>query len=606
MSSAPLKRFIHDLKRSHRCGSLRPAQVGETVVVMGWVQNRRDHGGCVFIDLRDREGIVQVVFDPQVDAEAHRLAGNLRSEWVLGVQGQVRSRGGNVNPRLPTGSIEVAAGRLEIFAEAKTPPFQIEDSIDTAEDVRLKYRYLDLRRPTLQRNLMWRHRFNQVVRQTLDEDGFLELETPFLIKSTPEGARDYVVPSRVNPGHFFALPQSPQLFKQLFMVSGYDRYFQITRCFRDEDLRAERQPEFTQIDLEMSFCSQQDVQLVVEKLLSRAFSTLLQVDIKPPFARLTYDESMARYGVDAPDVRFGLELVDLCEDLTGSTFKVFSEALGNGGVVKGINVTGVGDLSRKDLDECTEFVKIYNARGLAWAKIKEGGQWQSPIAKFLTDAERSAINKTLKLQPGDVAVFVADTLAVANAALGNLRKHLAKTRNLVAAGTHAFCWVTDFPMFEYDAAQKRHFAAHHPFTAPRPEDRHLLQSDPGRAKAQAYDITLNGVEIGGGSIRIHNSTLQQEVFTALGIGPAEAAQKFGFLLDALQYGAPPHGGVALGVDRILMQICGTPSIRDVIAFPKTQKQIDVMLDAPAPLEAAQLQELFIRSTAPSKEGTSKA
>lgn len=595
-----MKRFIYELKRTHRCGALRDQDVGQEVVLMGWVQNRRDHGGCVFIDLRDREGIVQVVFDPQIDAEAHKLAGDLRAEWVLGLVGKVRGRGGNVNPRLATGTIEVSVSRMEIFAAAKTPPFQIEDDIETAEDVRLKYRYLDLRRPTLQRNLMLRHRFNQMTRQILDAHGFLELETPFLIKSTPEGARDYIVPSRVNPGHFFALPQSPQLFKQLFMVSGYDRYFQITRCFRDEDLRAERQPEFTQVDMEMSFCAPEDVQKVIEEVLSKTWQDLLGTAITTPFERIAYDDAMSRFGVDAPDMRYGLELKDLSEVLAGSTFKVFADALGAKGVVKAINVTGVGELSRKELDDMTEFVKIYGAKGLAWAKIKEGGEWQSPIAKFLSDAERAAMAKLLDLKVGDIAVFVADQKSVANAALGNLRKHIAKTRGLFADGTFRFVWVTDFPLFDWDPQTKRYSSAHHPFTAPRPEHAELIATDPGKVKAQAYDIVLNGVEIGGGSIRIHDSKMQQDVFTALGIGPEEAQVKFGFLLDALGYGAPPHGGLALGVDRILMLLCGTPSIRDVIAFPKTQKQIDVMLDAPSTLDAAQLQELSIRVHMPGK------
>ena len=599
-SSSP-EAFIAQIKRSHYCGDLRQENTGSQVVVMGWVQHRRDHGGCVFIDLRDRTGLVQVVFDPQVDAGAHGAAGVLRGEWVLGVQGQVRGRGGNVNPNLATGSIEVAATRLEIFASAKTPPFQIEDRIDTAEDVRLRHRYLDLRRPMLQRNLMLRHRFNQVVRRELDGQGFLELETPFLIKSTPEGARDYVVPSRVNPGQFFALPQSPQLFKQLFMVAGFDRYFQITRCFRDEDLRAERQPEFTQVDLEMSFCSAQDVQDVVEGLLCRTFREVAQVEVPRPFPRIAYDEAMRRFGVDAPDMRYGLELHDLGPALAGTEAKVFADALGSGGVVKGINVDGAGDMSRKELDALTEFVRSYGAQGLAWAKMKPDRSWQSPLAKFLTDAERAAIDSALGLEPGDVAVFVAAPAQVANAALGNLRKHLARQLDRVPAGTHQFVWVTDFPLFDYDAATKRYTSAHHPFTAPHPEHMPLLHSHPERVRAQAYDIVLNGVEIGGGSIRIHDRETQQAVFAALGIDAPTAQQKFGFLLDALQYGAPPHGGLALGVDRIMMQICGTPSIREVIAYPKTQKQTDLMCEAPSAIEADQLQELSLRLIAPTKE-----
>lgn len=593
-----MKKLIYDVKRTHYAGQLRPEDMGNQVVLMGWVQYRRDHGGCIFIDLRDREGIVQIVFDPSVDAKAHQAASALRSEWVVGVVGTVRGRGSNINPRLATGSLEVAISQLEILSESKTPPFQIEEHIDTAEDVRLKYRYLDLRRPSLQKNLKQRHQFLQSVRQTLDSRGFMELETPFLIKSTPEGARDYVVPSRVNAGQFFALPQSPQLFKQLFMVAGYDRYFQIVRCFRDEDLRAERQPEFTQVDLEMSFCAPEDVQHVTEQILANVWKRILDIDIPRPFERITYDDAMRRFGSDAPDLRFGLELVDLADGLGNSQFKVFADALANGGGIKAIKLAGIGDLSRKDLDEYGEFVKIYGAKGLAWVRLKAAGEWQSPIAKFLSDTERQYIVDKLELQEGDVAVFVADTLSVVHAALGNLRKHIARQRSLVAPGTHRFCWVTDFPLFEYNAESKTYASAHHPFTAPRPEDRPKLQSDPGHVKAEAYDIVLNGVEIGGGSIRIHDSTLQQEVFSALGLTPEQAQEKFGFLLDALSYGAPPHGGLALGVDRICMQLCQTPSIRDVIAFPKTQKQIDLMLNAPSDLEPSQLEELSIRVNRP--------
>ena len=586
--------LIHKEKRTHRCGSLREENIDQEVILMGWVQNRRDHGGCVFIDLRDREGITQVVFDPQVDSVAHGLAGALRSEWVFGVKGKVRSRGDNKNPRLATGAVEVAATHIEIFSQAETPPFQIEDSIDTSEEVRLKYRFLDLRRTPLQRNLKMRHQFNQTVRNALDEHGFLELETPFLIKSTPEGARDYVVPSRVHSGKFFALPQSPQLFKQLFMMAGYDRYFQIARCFRDEDLRAERQPEFTQVDMEMSFVSPEDVQDVVEELLSKVFKRLLDVDLPTPFERIGYDDSMSRFGVDAPDLRFGLELVELTETVRATDFRVFAEAVDKGGIVKGINLKGMGDLSRKDLDGFIEFVKIYGAKGMAWVKMKEGGEWQSPIAKFFSPEKQVEIAQCLELEAGDVALFVADSYKVTNAALGNLRKHIAKLRGLARADDFRFCWVTDFPLLDWDEDTKRYHAAHHPFTAPRPEDRDKLGSDPGSVKALAYDCVLNGIEIGGGSIRIHEPDLQKEMFKALGIGDEEADSKFGFLLEALKYGAPPHGGLALGVDRIMMLICGTPSIRDVIAFPKTQKQTDLMLNAPSTLEGQQLGELHIR------------
>lgn len=601
-----MARFIHELKRTHMCGGLRASNSGSEVVLMGWVQNRRDHGGCVFIDLRDRDGITQIVFDPQICPEAHELSGSLRSEWVLAVRGEVRSRGDNVNPRLATGEIEVSALQLEVFASSPTPPFQIEDDIDTSEEVRLKYRFLDLRRPKLQKNFIMRHQFNQLVRRSLDEQGFLELETPYLIKSTPEGARDYVVPSRVHAGKFFALPQSPQIFKQLFMVSGYDRYFQICRCFRDEDLRAERQPEFTQVDLEMSFCSPQDVQNVVEQMLAMVFKELREIDVPTPFQRITYDESMRRFGVDAPDLRFGLELVDVGPIVQDSGFKVFADVAKRGGLVKGINLTGLGEFSRKELDGLTDFVKVYGAKGLAWVKIKEDGQWQSPIAKFFSEEKQAAIADTMKLGVGDVAVFVADTAKVTNAALGNLRKHVAKQRGLVQSGDYEFCWVTDFPLLDHDEESGRFVAAHHPFTAPRVEERELLKTDPGAVKAQAYDVVLNGVEIGGGSIRIHDQALQNQMFEALGVGEEERQEKFGFLLDALQYGAPPHGGLALGVDRILMLICETNSIRDVIAFPKTQKQTDLMLESPANLDFKQLHELHIKTMQPAKAGEAPA
>jgi aspartyl-tRNA synthetase len=593
-------RFIHDLKRTHMCGELRASDNESEVVLMGWVQNRRDHGGCVFIDLRDRDGLTQIVFDPQIDPVAHEKAGVLRSEWVLAVRGTVRDRGGNVNPRLDTGTIEVAALEVEVFASSPTPPFQIEDGIDTSEEVRFKYRYLDLRRPELQKNFMTRHRFNQLVRRSLDEQGFLELETPYLIKSTPEGARDYVVPSRVHAGKFFALPQSPQIFKQLFMVSGYDRYFQICRCFRDEDLRAERQPEFTQVDLEMSFCSPEDVQEVVEQMLAMIFRELKGVEVPLPFKRIPYDESMDRYGVDAPDIRFGLELINLGEIVKDSDFKVFADVAKRGGLVKGINLTGVGEFSRKELDSLTEFVKVYGAKGLAWVKIKEDGSWQSPIAKFFSDEKKAAVVDAMKLGVGDVAVFVADTAKITNAALGNLRKHVAKERGIVKTNEYAFCWVTDFPLMEHDEESGRFVAAHHPFTAPRVEERELLKTDPGNVKAQAYDVVLNGVEIGGGSIRIHEQALQQDMFAALGVDEHEQQEKFGFLLDALQYGAPPHGGLALGVDRILMLLCETASIRDVIAFPKTQKQTDLMLESPSVLDFKQMHELHIKTAQPQK------
>jgi aspartyl-tRNA synthetase len=586
--------FIQDIKRSHLCGDLRNEDLDSEVVLMGWVQNRRDHGGCVFIDLRDRSGLSQVVFDPQINEEAHAVAGDLRSEWVLAVQGKVRSRGGNINPRLKTGEIEIAATRMEVLSRSETPPFLIEDDVDTSEEVRLGYRYLDLRRTPLQQNLMRRHLFNQLTRQVLVEGGFLELETPFLIKSTPEGARDYVVPSRVHPGDFFALPQSPQLFKQLFMISGYDRYFQIVRCFRDEDLRAERQPEFTQVDIEMSFCAPEDVQVVVEEILARAWDELLGLTIERPFQRISYRDAMERFGVDAPDLRFGLELVDLSDIVEGSGFKVFAEAVAKGGVAKAINVKGGVNVSRKELDGYTDFVSVYGAKGLAWVKIKDDGSWQSPIAKFFSAERVQQIQERLDLKPGDLALFVADKPSITYASLGNLRKHIARLRGLVDDGDYRFCWVTDFPTFEWDEEAQRYSSLHHPFTAPQPEHLSLLDEAPEKVLAQAYDVVCNGIEIGGGSIRIHDPQVQAKILSLLGIDDEEAINKFGFLLEALKYGAPPHGGVALGVDRIMMLLCKTPSIRDVIAFPKTQKQSDLMLKAPSALSGEQLAELSLK------------
>ena len=608
------KQALGDFKRTHYCGLVRESDLERDVVVMGWVHNRRDHGGCIFLDLRDREGLVQIVFDPHVSPLAHAQASRARSEWVLGVRGVVRSRGGNNNPRMNTGMLEISALECVVFAQSETTPFQIDDDIDTAEDVRLRYRYLDLRRPTLQRNLIRRHRFNQLVRSCLDEHGFLELETPYLIRSTPEGARDYVVPSRVHTGQFFALPQSPQLFKQLFMVAGYDRYFQIARCFRDEDLRAERQPEFTQVDLEMSFCTPEDVQNITEEMLVRVWRAILGVTLKAPFERITYDDAMARFGVDAPDMRFGLELKDVSDIVRTSGFKVFADiAQTEKGAVKAICVPRGGDISRKDLDAYTEFVKIYGAKGLAWVKVRDvssdvaagvsadvssgvssGERWQSPIAKFLTVAERDAIEKRVGASSGDLILFVADSFSVTHAALGNLRKHIAKAMHLIPKDNYHFCWVVDFPLYEWNAESGRYFAAHHPFTAPKPEYVGHLVDDPGVVKAEAYDIVLNGIEIGGGSLRIHDPDLQQEMFRVLGMSHEEQREKFGFLLDALRFGAPPHGGLALGVDRIMMLMCDTPSIRDVIAYPKTQKQLDLMLEAPSSLELTQLLELGLQ------------
>jgi aspartyl-tRNA synthetase len=585
--------FISDLKRTHACGDLRAGDVGSEVVLFGWVESRRDHGGCVFIDLRDRTGITQVVFDPTVDAGAHALAGDLRGEFVIGVRGKVRSRGEQVNPRLATGEIEVACDKLTIFNRAETPPFQIEDQIETSEALRLEYRYLDLRRRPLQDVLIRRSKMAQATRDHLHGEGFLELETPILTKSTPEGARDYLVPSRVNPGKWFALPQSPQLFKQLFMVSGFDRYFQIVKCFRDEDLRADRQPEFTQIDLEMSFVDEDDVMALTEGMMS----AILVADGRPaparPFPRLTYDEAMSRFGSDKPDTRFGLELVDVTEVVRTSEFRVFREVAEGGGKVSALNVKAA-DLSRKELDDLTKEAAIHGAKGLAWIKVNPDG-WQGPIVKFLGEAVQKDLGEALGAEPGDILLFVADRPGVVFAALGHLRLFLGKRLGLIPEDELSFVWVTDFPLLEYDEDAKRYVALHHPFTAPKVDDVEALEKDPGSVRARAYDLALNGNEIGGGSIRIHRGDMQAAVFRALGLSEAEQKQKFGFLLDAFRFGAPPHGGIAMGLDRIVMLLTGATSIRDTIPFPKTQKAVDLMTDAPGEVDARQLAELHVKN-----------
>jgi aspartyl-tRNA synthetase len=586
--------FLTELKRTHNCGALRDDHIGHTVVLMGWVQTARDHGGTIFVDVRDRYGITQIRFDEGLLGDGYADAERLRPEWTFGVRGKVVSRGNNTNTNLDTGQIEILADTVHVFSESRTPPFEIKDEVDTAENKRLEYRFLDLRRKPLQQNLILRSNVNQVTRNCLIEHGFLELETPILTKSTPEGARDYLVPSRVYPGQFFALPQSPQIFKQLFMVAGYDRYFQICRCFRDEDLRADRQPEFTQIDIEMSFIVAEDVYAICEELISKIWRAALGREVPTPFPRMPYDESMARYGVDRPDTRFGLELVDVSGAFQASDFKVFRSIVEGGGVVKGINVKGKADFSRRQLDDLAKFASVYGAKGLAWIKINADG-WQSPVAKFLSDDVRALLTESMGLETGDVALFVGDKVKVANDSLGNLRNHLGTTvLGLADEDAFNFLWVTDFPMFEWDDDNNRFSAVHHPFTAPRPDDVALLDSDPGAIMAAAYDLVLNGTELGGGSIRIHDSDVQSKVFRILGIEEEEARSKFGFLLDALSYGAPPHGGIAFGMDRIIMLLTGSDSIRDVIAFPKTQKSACLMTRAPSDVDEAQLEELGIR------------
>ena len=586
--------LLGDWRRTHTCGDLRKQDVGAQVTVMGWVQTRRDHGGLIFVDLRDRYGVTQVVFNPEVDPAVHTKAHTLRSEYVIAVQGVVELRPQDMaNPRLATGEIEVAVHGLKILNESKTPAFPIEDETEVAENVRLRYRYLDLRRGRMQGNLLLRHRTAKVVRDYFSSHGFVEIETPFLTRSTPEGARDYLVPSRMNPGSFYALPQSPQLFKQLLMVSGFDRYFQIVKCFRDEDLRADRQPEFTQIDVEMSFVDPEQIQEHMEGMFEAVFGEIVGVQLSRPFPRMSYQEAMARYGSDRPDIRFGMELVDVTDVVSQSTFQVFTQAIAEGGIVKGITLTGGGGRSRKEIEELIGVAQSYGAGGLAWIKVEAEGP-QSPIAKFFSADALGKIVTRMEGKPGDLLLFVADRAQVVHEVLGQLRLHLAREEGLIKEGEYQFLWVVDFPLLEYDEELKRYVAVHHPFTAPREDDVAKLADAPLEVRAQAYDIVLNGAEIGGGSIRNHRADIQRQLFEILGIGKQEAKAKFGFLLEALDYGAPPHGGIAFGFDRLAMFLCGADSIREVIPFPKTQKATCLLTGSPAPVDPQQLKELFLK------------
>jgi aspartyl-tRNA synthetase len=583
------------MKRTHYCGILRDEHIGMEVVLKGWVQRKRNLGGLIFVDLRDREGIAQIVFDTDVSQEAFTMAETLRGEYVIGIRGTVRLRE-SINQSLPSGRIEVFADVLEIINESEVPPIHVQDDDDASERLRLKYRYLDLRKPKMQQKLRLRSRVNQIVRNFLEEEGFIDFDTPVLTKPTPEGARDYLVPSRVNPGKFYALPQSPQLFKQILMVSGFDKYYQITKCFRDEDLRADRQPEFTQIDMEMSFVEPEDVMEVNERLMARVFKEALGVDLSLPFPRLTFEDAMNRYGSDKPDTRFALELVHLNDLATPEHcgFKVFTEAIENGGDVRGINLKGASDhISRKEIDKLGEFVKTYGAKGLAWIRLNVEGI-NSPIAKFFSEAQLQALIERMQGETGDLLVFVADKPQIVYDSLGSLRSEMAKKLGLIKKDTYNLLWVTEFPLFDYDEESGRYVAKHHPFTAPRDEDLALLETDPAAAKAKAYDIVLNGFEIGGGSIRIHKAEVQKRMFRALGFTDEKAQEKFGFLMDAFKYGTPPHGGIAFGLDRLVMLLTGSDNIREVIAFPKTQNATCLMTEAPNMVDTEQLDELSIQ------------
>ncbi|HEX4454285.1 MAG TPA: aspartate--tRNA ligase [Kofleriaceae bacterium] len=588
--------FLASHSRTHTSGALRADDVGKSVVLTGWVKTYRDHRGCVFVDLRDREGITQLVFDESFSKSAHHAARELRSEWCIGVTGEVRSRGANVNDKMPTGAIEVWVTALEVFSKSETPPFQIEDDIDTNDSLRLKYRYLDLRRPKLQKNLIMRSKITSTTRAFLASQRFLEIETPFMVKYTPGGARNFLVPSRLNPGNFYALAESPQIFKQLLMVAGYDRYFQIVRCFRDEDLRNERQPEFTQIDIEMSFVNEQILQDTMEGLISTLWRDVLGIELALPLRRMTYAEAMEKYGVDKPDLRCDLTLCDVTEPGRTSNFKPFEDAVANGGIVKCLRIPGPAEkVTRSMLDALPEFAKSFGVKGVAWVRVQDGGVWTGGL-KTATEAARAEINRIAGAQAGDTLLFVADKFKVANTCLGAIRLHMGDRLGLIRKGEWQFMWLTDPPLFEIEHGPHgiEVAAAHHPFTSPRVEDEALLESAPEKVLARAYDLVLNGVEVGGGSIRIHRSELQDRAFQALGISEEQRRAKFGFLLDAFKYGPPPHGGIAFGLDRLAMLMTQAEFMRDVIAFPKTQKGSDLMTDCPTEVSPKQLDELFIQ------------